>query len=118
MLEYIRKIAKDDAKSEVNECVLTVPDYFTQQERIALLDAAKIAGLNVLSLVNENTAAAIQYGIDRKYNVSDAPYTVIFYNMGASATTVSLVSYFSYVENNRKQNRTIGQAHVKAKAFR
>ena len=46
--------------AKIRDCVLTVPVYFTQAERVALMDAAELAGLKVLSLVEDNTAAAIQ----------------------------------------------------------
>jgi molecular chaperone DnaK (HSP70) len=44
-----------------------------------------------MSLINQNTAAAVQYGIDRKYNVTDPPHNLIIYNMGASSTEVCRV---------------------------
>ena len=49
----------------IKDVVLTVPSFYTQSERQAYLDAAEIAGLKVLSLIEENTAAALQYGLDR-----------------------------------------------------
>ena len=57
LLQYVLKIASDDAEAPVKDAVLTVPDYWTQVERQALLDAADLAGINVLSLINENTAS-------------------------------------------------------------
>ena len=79
----------------LKDCVLTVPSFYTQHERRALLDAAELAELNVLALVNENTAAALHFGIDRIDN-DDKPLYYLFYNMGAGALQVSVVRYLSY----------------------
>ena len=79
--------------SPLKDCVLTVPSFYTQHERRALLDAAVLADLNVLALINENTAAALHYGIDR---IDEKPQTYLFYNMGAGSLQVSVVRYLSY----------------------
>lgn len=114
-LQHIMKIAEADAESVVRDCVITVPAFFSHRERQALLDAAEIAGLNVLSLINENTAAAIQYGIDRKYNVNET-HTIMLYNMGSSSTKVSIAEYSGYLKKERggKTNKTIGQFEIKS----
>jgi len=79
--------------SPVKDCVLTVPSFYTQHERRALLDAAKLADLNVLALIDETTAAGLHFGIDR---IDEKPQNVLFYNMGASAVQVSIIQYHSY----------------------
>ena len=76
------------------DVVLTVPSYATQQERRALLDAAELAELNVLTLIDETTAAGLQYAMDKKFD--DGEQLLLFYNMGASALQVSLIRFFSY----------------------
>lgn len=76
------------------DAVLTVSCYATQQERKALLDAADLADLNILALIEENTAAALQYAIDKTFEEGDE--LILFYNMGGSALQVSLVRFFSY----------------------
>ena len=58
----------------LKDCVLTVPAFYTQHERRALLDAAELADLNVLALINENSAAALHFGIDR---VDETPLTYL-----------------------------------------
>jgi len=75
------------------DCVLTVPSYSTQHERRALLDAAALADLNVLTLIDENTAAALHYAMDKKF---EEEQLLLFYNMGASAVQVSLIRFFQY----------------------
>lgn len=82
-----QKHAKEIAASfgegkKVRDCVITVPSYFTQHERSAVYTAAEIADLKILSLVEENTAAALHYGIDRTPE-GNKTNTVLFYNMGA-----------------------------------
>lgn len=66
VLSKLKKIAQDYLNSEVKDCVITVPAYFTDSQRQATKDAGKIAGLNVLRIINEPTAAALAYGLDKK----------------------------------------------------
>jgi len=119
-LQHIQKIAEADAEGgSVRDCVLTVPPHWTQRERAAILDAAELAGLNVLALTNENTAAAIQYGIERKYegNGNDT-HTALFYNMGSTSTKVTLADYSSWTRKERGgRNRTVGQVEVRGIAY-
>lgn len=95
----------------VKDCVLTVPGFYTQHERRALLDAAELAQLNVLALINENTAAALHFGIDR---IDDKPLTYLFYNMGAGSLQVSVVRYLSYPHKATKygKEKTVGGFEV------
>ena len=76
------------------DVVLTVPSFATVTERRALLDAATLADLNVLTLIDENTAAALHYAMDK--NFEDNEQLMVFYNLGASALQVSLVRFFNY----------------------
>ncbi|KXJ78358.1 hypothetical protein RP20_CCG004911 [Aedes albopictus] len=90
---------KDDSfkelKAQINDCVITVPSYFTNAERQALLDAAGICGLNVLRLMNETTATALSYGFYKQ----DLPApeekarNVIFVDCGHSALQVSACAF-------------------------
>lgn len=90
---------KDDAakelKTQINDCVITVPSFFTNAERQALLDAAGICGLNVLRLMNETTATALSYGFYKQ----DLPApeeksrNVIFVDCGHSALQVSACAF-------------------------
>lgn len=90
ILKYGRTLAETQADGLVKECVLTIPSYFTQEQRRMMNDAADLAGLKVISMVHENVAAATMFGIDR---VDDEPITVLFYNMGAKDTEVAVVKY-------------------------
>ena len=102
--------------SPLKDCVLTVPAFFTQHERRALLDAALLADLNVLALINENTAAALHYGIDR---IDETPQNYLFYNMGAGSLQVSVVRYLSYPHKASKyaKEKTVGGFEVLGAAW-
>jgi len=62
----MKQIAEDYLGQEVKDAVVTVPAYFNDSQRQATKDAGAIAGLNVLRIINEPTAAAIAYGLDKK----------------------------------------------------
>jgi hypoxia up-regulated 1 len=95
LLEYAKGLAEAAAEgAAVTDAVLTVPASFTIQQRQALLDAAKLAGLNVLGLIHSHAAAALQYGIERDFtNRTDH---VILYDLGAASLQAALVTYSAY----------------------
>jgi hypoxia up-regulated 1 len=82
--------------SPPRDVVLTVPCFATQKERKALLDAALLADLNVLTLIDENTAAALHYAMDKQFEGPENEKLLLFYNLGNSALEVSLVRFFNY----------------------
>ena len=85
----LRKLAEDAAKflgEKVTEAVITVPAYFNDAQRQATKDAGKIAGLEVLRIINEPTAAALAYGMDKK-----GQETVLVFDLGGGTFDVSLL---------------------------
>ena len=66
ILAFIRKYAEEHLGEKVTDAVITVPAYFNDSQRQATKDAGKIAGLNVLRIINEPTAASLAYGLDKK----------------------------------------------------
>lgn len=88
----LKEISETALQTVINDCVISVPSYFTQPERIALLDAAKIAGLNVLRLFNETTATALCYGIYKQDlpGPEVPPRNVVFVDMGNASLQVSI----------------------------
>jgi molecular chaperone DnaK len=85
----LRKLAEDAAKylgEKVTEAVITVPAYFNDAQRQATKDAGKIAGLEVLRIINEPTAAALAYGLDKK-----GQETVLVFDLGGGTFDVSLL---------------------------
>src|SRR5258708_1047813 len=74
ILQKLKKAAEDYLGQTVTEAVITVPAYFNDAQRQATTDAGKIAGLDVKRIVNEPTAAALAYGLDKKKNETIAVY--------------------------------------------
>jgi molecular chaperone DnaK len=87
VLQKMKKTAEDFLGSEVTEAVITVPAYFNDSQRQATKDAGKIAGLNVKRIINEPTAAALAYGMDKKRG--DAK--VVVYDLGGGTFDVSVI---------------------------
>lgn len=103
ILGYAANLAEFHSKVEVKDAVITVPPYFGQAERKGLVRAAKLAGINVLSLINEHSGAALQYGIDKDF--SNESRHVIFYDMGTSSTYAALVYFSAY--NTKEFGKTV-----------
>lgn len=84
-----------ELKAQIYDCVITVPSYFTNAERKALLDASGIAGLNCLRLLNETTATALSYGFYRTDLPApeEKPRNVVFVDFGHSAIQVSACAF-------------------------
>ena len=103
-------------ESQLRDVVLTVPSFATQHERQALLDAAALADLNVLGLLDETTAAALHYGMDK---VETEPQILVFYNLGASALQVEVIKFYSYEHKESKyaKPKTVGAIEVLSKAW-
>ncbi|KAF2899628.1 hypothetical protein ILUMI_06537 [Ignelater luminosus] len=93
LLSRAKEFAEHSAQQPIKECVLTVPGYFNQAERKALLQAAQLANLKVLQLINDYTAVALNYGIFRIKDFNETTQYVMFYDMGASSTSATIVSY-------------------------
>lgn len=103
LLKYGRNLAEKTADGKVTEAIITVPSYFTQEQRLMLIDAAELAGLNVNQLIHENTAAATLFGIDNVAAENEEKDRVImFYNMGGRDTEVSLVRYGNIINAKNK----------------
>jgi hypoxia up-regulated 1 len=79
------------AGESVNEVILAVPPYFSQFERDSVADAIEIAGLKTLALVNDGTAAAVNYAMTRTF--STTPEYHVIYDAGASSTRATVVSF-------------------------
>ena len=103
----LRKLAEDASKylgERVTEAVITVPAYFNDAQRQATKDAGKIAGLEVLRIINEPTAAALAYGLDKKNNE-----TVLVFDLGGGTFDVSLLDVGDGVVEVRA---TAGDTHL------
>jgi molecular chaperone DnaK len=103
----LRKLAQDAAKflgEKVTEAVITVPAYFNDAQRQATKDAGRIAGLEVLRIINEPTAAALAYGLDKKGNE-----TVLVFDLGGGTFDVSILDIGEGVVEVRA---TSGDTHL------
>lgn len=92
-LNKIKDITAAEIKGPVSDCVITVPGWFTEVQRRAVLNAAEMVGLNCLRLVNDLTAAALGYGITKLDLPEDKPKNVAFVDVGHSSYSVSIVSF-------------------------
>jgi len=116
-LNASRQIAQNYAEHPMKDVVLTVPVYFNQAERRALLDVANMTGINVLQLMNDNTAVALNYGIFRAASFNATVKHIMFYDMGASHTTVTVVGYSTAKVKDRGYLETVPQLVVKGIGF-
>jgi molecular chaperone DnaK len=88
VLRKMKKTAEDYLGEEVTQAVITVPAYFNDSQRQATKDAGKIAGLEVLRIINEPTAAALAYGVDKN---DKADRKVAVYDLGGGTFDVSII---------------------------
>jgi len=116
-LNASRQIAQNYAEHPMKDVVLTVPVYFNQAERRALLDVANMTGINVLQLMNDNTAVALNYGIFRAATFNSTVKHIMFYDMGASHTTATIVGYSTTKVKDRGYVETVPQLVVKGIGF-
>lgn len=102
LLGMARRQAAIALDASVKDVVVTVPSWFDHRDRTAVVDAARVIGLNCLAVVNANTAAAVKYALDGKAKMDDATMkskgsgragrtqTVMFYDLGAGSATASI----------------------------
>jgi molecular chaperone DnaK len=95
VLQKMKQTAEDYLGEQVTEAVITVPAYFNDGQRQATKDAGRIAGLNVLRIINEPTAAALAYGLDRKKDA--ATEKIAIYDLGGGTFDISVLELNSGV---------------------
>ncbi|KAM4726979.1 hypoxia up-regulated protein 1 [Anableps anableps] len=114
VLNYSRGLAQDFAEQPIKDAVITVPAFFNQAERRAVLHAAQIAGLKVLQLINDNTAVALNYGVFRRKDIDSTAKSIMFYDMGSGSTTATIVSYQTV---KTKESGTQPQLQIRGVGF-
>lgn len=92
-LNTSREMASGYAEQYITDAVITVPAYFNQAERKAVLYAADLVGLRVLQLMSDNAAVALNYGVFRRKEFNASVQHVMFFDMGAGSTVASIVAY-------------------------
>ena len=111
ILVKMKQTAEDYLGEEVKNAVVTVPAYFNDQQRQATKDAGAIAGLNVMRIINEPTAAAISYGLGKK---SSQEQNVLIFDLGGGTFDVSLLSID---EGVFEVKATAGDTHLGGEDF-
>jgi molecular chaperone DnaK len=104
ILQKMKQTAEDYLGEKVNQAVITVPAYFNDSQRKATKDAGKIAGLEVLRIINEPTAAALAYGLDKKKNEK-----IAVYDLGGGTFDISILELGDGVFEVRSTN---GDTHL------
>jgi molecular chaperone DnaK len=104
VLQKLKQAAEDYLGGTVSDAVITVPAYFNDAQRQATKDAGKIAGLNVLRIINEPTAAALAYGLDRKKDE-----TIAVYDFGGGTFDISVLEVGEGVVEVKSTN---GDTHL------
>jgi molecular chaperone DnaK len=104
ILQYLKKTAEDYLGSEVKQAVITVPAYFNDAQRQATKDAGRIAGLDVLRIINEPTAASLAYGLDKKKDQK-----IAVYDLGGGTFDISILELGEGVFEVRSTN---GDTHL------
>merc|ERR1712054_266086 len=111
VLEKMKVVAEQYIGKPVNDAVVTVPAYFNDSQRQATKDAGSIAGLNVLRIINEPTAAAIAYGLDKK---GKGEKNILIFDLGGGTFDVSLLTID---EGVFEVKATAGDTHLGGEDF-
>jgi L1 cell adhesion molecule like protein len=111
VLQKMKKIAEDYVGCEIKDAIVTVPAYFNDSQRLATKDAGAISGLNVLRIINEPTAAAIAYGLDKKFK---SERNVLIFDLGGGTFDVSILSLEEGLFEVRSTN---GHTHLGGEDF-
>ena len=104
ILQKLKAAAQDHLGGEISDAVITVPAYFNDAQRQATKDAGRIAGLNVLRIINEPTAAALAYGLDKKKDE-----TIAVYDFGGGTFDISILEVGQGVVEVKSTN---GDTHL------
>jgi molecular chaperone DnaK (HSP70) len=94
LLSYVKQIVSEHTGKSARRCVISVPAFFADSDRRALLAAAKICGLEVVSLVNDGLAVALKYATDNlQLTTLKGVHRVLFFDMGATGTQATVVEF-------------------------
>src|SRR3954467_1258077 len=91
VLREVKEFVEEQLQEEVREAVITVPAYFNDSQRQATKDAGKIAGLDVVRILNEPTAAALAYGLDQPVSSGAGASTIAVYDLGGGTFDISIL---------------------------
>ena len=112
---YIRDLAESTAGEKVYDVIVTVPPYYTQNERDAVVDAIEMSGLRTLGLINDGTAVAVNYAMTRTFA---EPEFHLIYDAGASSIRATVVEFGPVqAEGKSKAGKDATQITVRAVGF-
>ncbi|KAI8325666.1 actin-like ATPase domain-containing protein, partial [Martensiomyces pterosporus] len=111
-LRYARQLVKESEGIVVKDAVFTVPSFFDQSQRQAMLDAANLAGFRTLALVNDGSAVALNYAMSRTFT---KPERHLFYDMGAGKTVATVAGF--YATPATKGSKTKKATIIKVNAY-
>jgi len=117
ILKKAREYASDFAEQSVDSAVITVPPYFTQSERRAIKRACELANIKLLQLMNDNTAAALNYGIFRRKDFTTNGSTFLFFDMGSQSTVCTLATFSLVKSKEDGYVEEVPQLTIKSVAF-
>lgn len=117
VLEKAKSSAEAFADTPISDAVITVPSYFTQSERRAVKEAAEMVGINVLQLISDNVAVALNYGVFRRKMFNSTTQYYMFYDAGATSTSATLVGYQMVKSKEGDRVETNPQLVIKGVGF-
>lgn len=112
ILSHAKSQAETFTEQPIKDAVITVPVFFNQVERLALVAAAQLGGLNVLQLMNNPMAVALNYGMFRRKEINGTVKHIMLYDMGAGATTATVIGFQIVKTKDRGFAETYPQAQV------
>ena len=112
ILSKLKQNAENFLQHEITDAIITVPAYFNDSQRQATKDAGRIAGINVVRIINEPTSAAIAYGLDNRYNEEEKYILVFDFGGGTLDVTILLLN-----ENIFEVIATRGNNHLGGEDF-
>lgn len=107
---YVKDLAETFAQEKVRDVIVTVPPYYSQFERDAIVDAIEISGLKTLALINDGTAVAVNYAMTRNFN--GKPEYHVIYDAGASSIRATVVGFSSVKDKKAGAGTQISVAGV------
>eukprot|EP00117_Sycon_ciliatum_P041242 scpid39528/ scgid30207/ Hypoxia up-regulated protein 1 len=117
MLNNSRETAQNFAEQVVKDVVITVPAFFSQAQRRAMMYAADLVGLNVRQLMNSGSAVALNYGVFRQKTFNDTAQHLMFFDMGSTSTIATIVSYQTVKSKELGLTETVPQLTVRSVGF-
>ena len=101
VLQKLKQDAESKLGESINQAVITVPAYFNDSQRNATKDAGRIAGLEVLRIINEPTAASLAYGLDKKTDE-----TIAVYDLGGGTFDITVLQIATACSRSRRPTAT------------